>query len=123
MNYTQSRKITDSTSAADRVTYRYDRLGELVGMTDQNGTVHSHGYDKLGRFTADSVLTLGTGIDGAVQRIARTYDRPGRLQKVTSWSAESSPVAPQLAFQSRRDWTTFARRPVRDTGSVRAETF
>ena len=34
-----------------------------------------------------SRLKLGTGIDGAVQRISRTYDRPGRLQKVTSWNA------------------------------------
>jgi hypothetical protein len=34
----------------------------------------------------DRVTTLGTGIDGAVRRISRGYNRAGRLESVSSWS-------------------------------------
>src|SRR3954467_1966029 len=33
----------------DRVEYRYNRLGEMVEMKDQNETVHRYDYDGLGR--------------------------------------------------------------------------
>ncbi|HEX3655331.1 MAG TPA: hypothetical protein VHV55_05985, partial [Pirellulales bacterium] len=69
------------------VSYEYNRQGQVTQMTDQNGTVHQYAYDPLGRPTADSVITLGTGIDGAVRRIARTYNTAGLPQNVTSYSA------------------------------------
>ncbi|HEY5313267.1 MAG TPA: RHS repeat domain-containing protein, partial [Pirellulales bacterium] len=69
------------------VSYTYNRQGQVTQMTDQNGTLHQYTYDLLGRPTADSVITLGTGIDDAVRRIARTYNTVGLPQNVTSYSA------------------------------------
>ena len=77
----------------DRVEYRYNRQAELIEQTDQNGTVHGYDYDGLGRLVADRVTTLGTGVDGAVQRITRSYDRAGRLSGVGSWSAATGGTA------------------------------
>jgi hypothetical protein len=48
-------------------------------MKDQNETVHAYDYDKLGRLTQDRVTALGSGVDGAVRRIATpTRSRPAR---------------------------------------------
>jgi RHS repeat-associated protein len=70
----------------DRVEYRYDVLGELVGMKDQNQTEHEYEYDKLGRLKADRVTAHVTGvIDDAVLAIGRSYDVRGQLEKVTSY--------------------------------------
>src|SRR5882724_822451 len=70
----------------DRVEYRYNRLGEIIGQKDQNGTEHAYEYDRLGRLVEDRVTALGTGIDGTVRRIAQRYNRVGRLESVSSWS-------------------------------------
>ena len=69
----------------DRVEFRYNRLGEMIERKDQNTTVHTYDYDRLGRLLNDGVPVLGTGIDGAVRRISLTYDRASRLESVTSW--------------------------------------
>jgi RHS repeat-associated protein len=82
------------------VSYEYNRQGQVTQMTDQNGTVHQYAYDPLGRPTADSVITLGTGIDGAVRRIARTYNTAGLPQNVTSYSAATGgTVANDIFYQ------------------------
>ncbi|HEY1602261.1 MAG TPA: hypothetical protein VGG64_21845 [Pirellulales bacterium] len=82
------------------VSYEYNRQGQVTQMTDQNGTVHQYAYDLLGRPTADSVITLGTGIDGAVRRIARTYNTAGLPQNVTSYSAATGgTVANDIFYQ------------------------
>jgi RHS repeat-associated protein len=67
--------------------YTYDALGERTGMTDRNGTTHAYTYDVLGRQTADAVMTLGAGVDGAVQRIETAYDTQGNAYLVTSYDA------------------------------------
>ena len=69
----------------DRVEYRYNTLGEVVEMKDQNQTVHQYVYDTAGRLTADKVTVLGTGVDGAVRAIGRSYDARGQLASVTSY--------------------------------------
>jgi len=46
-------------------------------------------YDKLGRQTQDRVTTLGTGVDGAVRRIASTFEVRGMREKITSWNGET----------------------------------
>jgi RHS repeat-associated protein len=82
------------------VSYEYNRQGQVTQMTDQNGTVHQYAYDLLGRPTADSVITLGTGIDGAVRRIAHTYNTAGLPQNVTSYSAATGgTVANDIQYQ------------------------
>ena len=70
----------------DRVEYSYNRLGELIGQKDQNGTVHAYDHDALGRLIHDRVTTLGTGIDDAIQRISRSYEVRGLLARVSSCS-------------------------------------
>ena len=69
------------------VTYEYNRQGQQLKLTDQNGSVHEYEYDALGRQTEDKVSTLGTGVDGFVKRIQQTYDNRLRLENVTSHSA------------------------------------
>lgn len=70
----------------DRVEYRYNALGEVIEMKDQNGSVHEYIYDEAGRLHVDNVTTLGTGVDGAVRAIGRGYDQRGQLASVTSYS-------------------------------------
>ena len=71
----------------DRVQYTYDRQGEVTSMEDQNETLHTYTYDKLGRQIADTV-TLPTGnpqnIDTTVMEIDQGYNVYGNLQYVTS---------------------------------------
>lgn len=42
-------------------------------------------YDKLGRLQHDRVTTLGSGVDGTVRRITRSYEVRGLLQNLTSY--------------------------------------
>lgn len=74
---------TDSTY--DRVELTYNRLGQVVTRKDQNGSVHTLSYDKLGRTTLDSVTTLGSGVDGTVRSIARSFEVRGMPSQVTSY--------------------------------------
>ena len=75
----------DSVGGADQVTQIYNRQGQVIGMVDQNGTVHQYMYDLLGRPTDDVASTLGTGIDGAVRRLGRSYDVRGLPYQLTSY--------------------------------------
>ncbi len=71
----------------DRVEYKYNRQGERIELKDQNGTVRQFTFDNLGRPTEDKVGTPGTGVDGSVRRINRSYEVRGMLQQVTSYDA------------------------------------
>jgi RHS repeat-associated protein len=66
--------------------YSYNALGQKLMFTDRNGTVHSYSYDVLGRPTSDAVTTLGSTVDGTVQRIDTGYDTGGRPYLYTSYS-------------------------------------
>jgi RHS repeat-associated protein len=72
-------------SSTDRMEYRYNGLGEVKEVGDQNGTVRTLEYDKLGRPQNDRVTTVGTGVDTAVLRITRSYEVRGLLQNLTSY--------------------------------------
>src|SRR5690606_23672875 len=85
-----------------------NRRGELIGQTDPNGTVHEYRYDRLGRLLDDAVSTLGPGIDGAVRRISRSYDRAGRLESVSSWS-EAAPGAGSVINEVRMRYNGFGQ--------------
>ena len=63
----------DSVNVSDQKTFTFNRQSEVTSLTDQNGSVHTYTYDLLGRFLDDLVATLGTGVDGAVRRIAISY--------------------------------------------------
>ncbi|MBI3861131.1 MAG: hypothetical protein HY290_04465, partial [Planctomycetia bacterium] len=75
----------DSVGGSDRKAFAYNRQGTMTTLTDQNGTVHSFDFDKLGRHTADRITTLGAGIDGAVLRITATFEVRGMPEHVTSY--------------------------------------
>lgn len=74
----------------DRVEMTYHADGSLATRKDQNGTVRTFSYDDAGRLTSDAVTTLGTGVDGAVRRIAMGYDDLGRPSLFTSFDAASA---------------------------------
>src|SRR5262249_28262103 len=65
-------------------------LGEVATAQDRNGSVHTFGYDLLGRLTSDAVTTLGSGVDGAVRRLEAAYDGQGNAYLFTSYDAASA---------------------------------
>jgi YD repeat-containing protein len=77
----------DSTGPTDSVQYSYNRQSDTIGLEDQNGNVHAYDYDLRGRRTQDRVTTLGSGVDGAVRRIATTYTPLDRVETITSYDA------------------------------------
>lgn len=72
-------------TGTDQVKFEYNRLGQIRKQTDQLGSIHTVEYDKLGRLSHDRVTTFGTGVDQSVQRISRTYEVRGLLEKLTSY--------------------------------------
>ncbi len=89
----------DAADAGDHVFHVYNRQGERVSTTDQNGTRHEFTRDRLGRQTADAVAQFGSGIDDAVAKIARTYDERGLPEHVTSFDTDDAAVNDvQFAF-------------------------
>jgi YD repeat-containing protein len=74
-------------SSSRQDTYTADALGEPLTYTDRNGNVHTYGRDVLGRLTSDAVTTLGSGVDGAVRRLATAYDTQGNAFQFTSYDA------------------------------------
>ncbi len=85
-----------STSASDDVSYAYNALGEQTSMTDQNGTTHDYTRDVLGRETLDSVVTLGSSVDGSIRAIGTNYNSQGLPYQESSYSdAAGTTVANQ----------------------------
>ena len=76
----------DAVDSNDRVTQTYNRQGQVAGMTDQNGNVHQYLFDLLGRPTDDIITTLGTGVDGTVQRLSQAYNDIGLVYQATSYA-------------------------------------
>lgn len=74
-----------SSGGSDQVALTYNRLGQKKTTTDSRGTVHSLGYDKLGRLASDTVSTTGSGVDASILRIDRSYEVRGMLETVTSY--------------------------------------
>lgn len=70
-------------------TQTYNRQGEVITLTDANGSVHSYERDKLGRLRHDCITTLAGGVDGLVRRISAAYDNRGQVATVTSADAPS----------------------------------
>jgi YD repeat-containing protein len=68
--------------------------GRVVTSKDANGTEHAYVLDKLDRITQDRVTALGTGIDGAVRRIAVEYTDRG------CWGKSPATTTPRSALGS-----------------------
>ena len=82
----------DSTGVNDRVTYTYNRQGQVMTMRDQAGTKHGYGFDKFGRITIDTVSVFGTNIDQTVKTLTRSYEVRGMLEKVGSLGTSATPL-------------------------------
>ena len=83
------RSLVQPGSAAQTNTSTYDALGDAITGTDPNGTTHAYSFDSLGRRVADSVTTLGSGVDGTVRRITTAYDAQGNAYLFTSYNVPS----------------------------------
>ncbi len=84
-NLKRSEVYPDSVDSDDCIKFTYNRQGQVTTKTDQNGTVHSFDFDKLGRDTEDRVTTLASGVDGAVLRIEKTFKVRGMVEHITSY--------------------------------------
>lgn len=68
----------------------YNRLGETLTTTDQNGTKHAFTRDAAGRVTLDAIPVFGTpptsgpALDTRIKAIATAYDEAGRVSSVRS---------------------------------------
>jgi hypothetical protein len=85
-------KVTypDSTGSTDTVRFAYNAQGQHIYRADQAGNVLEVDLDDRGRAVATKVTTLASGFDGAVRRIARSYDSLSRVEKVTQYDAATS---------------------------------
>ena len=110
------------TTAAYKVIYGYNRLGELRGMADQNGTTHAYSRDSLGRVTSDTAMVFGTNIDSAIKEIETAYDAHGRVASVLSLDA-SSAVKNSVAFDYTKlhQIKTLTQNASGDTSGAAAE--
>jgi RHS repeat-associated protein len=72
-------------TGSDHVEFKYNRLGEIREIKDQNGTIRVLERDKMGRVAHDRATTLGSGVDGAAKRITMTWEIRGPAQKVTTY--------------------------------------
>ncbi|MEZ6099347.1 MAG: hypothetical protein R3E01_10270 [Pirellulaceae bacterium] len=88
----------------DRVEYKYNRVGEVIEKKDQNGTVHTYEYDKLGRLLRDKITTVGSGVDNAVLRIETVYDVRGNVEKVTSYDHATQTLSTNIVNQIVREY-------------------
>lgn len=78
----------------DQVAYTYNRQGQPLGMTDQNGTVHAYEYDDRGRPIADAVVEVGSGVDATLLRIGTEYEVRGMVSNVTSYPTAAGSGSP-----------------------------
>jgi RHS repeat-associated protein len=86
------------------VSYAYNALGELRGLTDQNQTIHAYERDLMGRMTADTAtIPMGSDIDDTIDKIGYVYDGNGRLETVTSYTG-STTVRDQVEFTYTNLW-------------------
>ena len=84
-NLKQYETYPDSVGGSDRVAFTYNRQRQVTSLTDQNGTIHTFDFDKLGRATQHRITTQGSGVDGAVRRLATRYEVRGMRSKLSSY--------------------------------------
>lgn len=74
-------------SGTNQIKLAYNVDGSLSHRTDQRGTVLAYAYANNRLLSTESATTLGTGVDGTVQSIVRTYDNLSRAQNITSYAS------------------------------------
>jgi RHS repeat-associated protein len=86
-------RVTGLPSASDVETYTVNALGERTSFTDRAGSVHAYTRDVVGRQTADTVVTLGAGVNGDIRRIEVAYETLGQALSITSFDAVTGGTA------------------------------
>jgi RHS repeat-associated protein len=108
-NASRPTKVDYSEASTTDVTYKYDKDGNVIEMTDGTGTT-TREYDQLDRLTevkdgAKEVVKykydLGNEVAELVypngETVKRAFDKAGRLEKVTDW------LGKETAFAYNRD--------------------
>ena len=103
-------KTTGVASSAAPVTDKkritYTLMGDEATIRDPNQSLeYRRLWDAAGRFTESRILSLGSGVDGAVRRKTVAYDGAGRPYKFTSHVGLGTGVANQV----QRDFNGFGQ--------------
>ncbi len=114
----------DSVDSSDVILFSYNRQQQTTTVTDQGGTVHTYDYDKLGRQTQDRITTLGTGVDGAIRRIASTYEVRGMRKELTSYdnATVGSGTTVNEVLHAYNDFSQLTTEYQSDGGAVNTST-
>jgi RHS repeat-associated protein len=81
-------------------------IGDRATFTDRNGTTHAYTYDVMGRPVADTITTLGAGVDGAVGRQETAYDSAGHAAVFTNFL---TPTGSTIVNQRSRAFNGFGQ--------------
>jgi YD repeat-containing protein len=117
-NWSKTNGYWQITSGEDHVSYTYDRLGRRLTATDQRAVVHTYEFDSAGRLSADKVTNCPSGVDSTVLRIQRTYDDVGRMEKATSYDANTGGTVKNEVELVYDGWGGIARSYQDPNGSV-----
>ncbi len=118
----RSETYPDSVDSSDKVFYTYNRQAQPTTKTDQNGSVHTYSYDKLGRQIADAITTLGSGVDGTVRRVGQSYDVRGMVENITSFSDAAGTTAVNQVQNAYNDFGQLATQYQEHSGVVSTTT-
>ena len=118
---------TGGQAEADRsVLYAYNAQGQQIWMKDAATNITEYDYDDSGRQTQKRLSTLDTGnFDGAVRRIATTYDSLGRTQLVTQYdnaTVGSGSVTDEVKF-TYEDWGMLSQRQQDNNSAIGSDDY
>lgn len=107
------------------VAYGYNRQGELIQATDQNGVVHAYQRDALGRVTEDHASTIpgASGIDTKARKQVFTFDTLGRRSTAKSLDTFANVLnSVQYAYNDLWQVIAVTQNPTGDLGGAQAAT-
>jgi RHS repeat-associated protein len=116
---------SDTTSSGtNQIKLQYNVDGSLNQRTDQRGTVLTYAYANNRLLATTSATTLGTGVDGTIQSIARTYDSLNRPQNITSYAGTggSGTVVNDIQYSYYNDMRMVATTYQSHAGAVNTST-
>lgn len=98
-----------STTTNRSVHTAYNALSEAAWTKDQNGTVIATDFDLGGRILERTVPSLGTDVDGWVQRIVLDYTNRGQTLTVDQYAATSGGSPINGVKYTYDDWGNIAQ--------------
>jgi len=109
-----------------RTSYAYNAQGQQIWMKDAATNITEYDYDDSGRRTQQRLSTLDTAnFDGAVRRIATTYDSLGRTQLVTQYdnaTVGSGTVTDEVKF-TYEDWGMLSQRQQDNNSAIGSDDY